>query len=65
MAETSKILINNATVADVNNEINYMYMFSCLFCSEFLDGLEPKEELLAAVYKDVCQEIERLRVKLQ
>ncbi|XP_030274320.1 nicotinamide riboside kinase 1 isoform X1 [Sparus aurata] len=29
----------------------------------FLDGLEPKEELLAAVYKDVCQEIERLREK--
>lgn len=29
----------------------------------FLDGLESKEELLAAVYKDVCQEIERLRGK--
>ncbi|XP_073322823.1 nicotinamide riboside kinase 1 [Pagrus major] len=29
----------------------------------FLDGLEPKEELLAAVYEDVCQEIERLREK--
>ncbi|XP_032371548.1 nicotinamide riboside kinase 1 isoform X1 [Etheostoma spectabile] len=27
----------------------------------FLDGLKPKEELLAAVYKDVCQEIEKLR----
>ncbi|XP_031161750.1 nicotinamide riboside kinase 1 isoform X4 [Sander lucioperca] len=27
----------------------------------FLDGLKPKEELLAAVCKDVCQEIERLR----
>ncbi|XP_076587282.1 nicotinamide riboside kinase 1 isoform X2 [Chaetodon auriga] len=27
----------------------------------FLDGLEPKEELLAAVCEDVCQEIERLR----
>ncbi|XP_041793439.1 nicotinamide riboside kinase 1 [Chelmon rostratus] len=26
----------------------------------FLDGLEPKEELLAAVCKDVCQEIDRL-----
>ncbi|XP_074493531.1 nicotinamide riboside kinase 1 isoform X2 [Sebastes fasciatus] len=29
----------------------------------FLDGQEPKEELLAAVCKDVCQEIERLREK--
>ncbi|XP_071339431.1 nicotinamide riboside kinase 1 [Trachinotus anak] len=29
----------------------------------FLDGLKPKEELLAAVCEDVCQEIERLRVK--
>lgn len=28
VAETSKTLINNATVADVNNEIKYMYMFS-------------------------------------
>ncbi|XP_040898880.1 nicotinamide riboside kinase 1 isoform X2 [Toxotes jaculatrix] len=27
----------------------------------FLDGLKPKEELLNAVCKDVCQEIERLR----
>ncbi|XP_037337857.2 nicotinamide riboside kinase 1 isoform X2 [Pungitius pungitius] len=27
----------------------------------FLDGLKPKEELLAHVYRDVCQEIERLR----
>ncbi|KAF1389324.1 hypothetical protein PFLUV_G00072250 [Perca fluviatilis] len=27
----------------------------------FLDGLKPKEELLTAVCKDVCQEIERLR----
>ncbi|XP_026199447.1 nicotinamide riboside kinase 1 [Anabas testudineus] len=29
----------------------------------FLDGRRSKEELLAAVYKDVCQEIERLREK--
>uniref|UniRef100_A0A3Q4HBE2 Nicotinamide riboside kinase 1 n=1 Tax=Neolamprologus brichardi TaxID=32507 RepID=A0A3Q4HBE2_NEOBR len=29
----------------------------------FLDGLKPKEELLAAVYKDICQEIQRLRGK--
>ncbi|XP_063345535.1 nicotinamide riboside kinase 1 isoform X3 [Pelmatolapia mariae] len=29
----------------------------------FLDGLKPKEELLAAVYKDICQEIQRLREK--
>lgn len=35
-----------------------------IFFSVFLDGLKPKEELLAAVYKDVCQEIERLRGKL-
>ncbi|XP_017267668.1 nicotinamide riboside kinase 1 isoform X1 [Kryptolebias marmoratus] len=27
----------------------------------FLDGQKPKEELLAAVYEDVCQEIDRLR----
>ncbi|XP_068616960.1 nicotinamide riboside kinase 1 isoform X2 [Brachionichthys hirsutus] len=27
----------------------------------FLDGLKPKEELLAAVYKDVYQEMERLK----
>ncbi|XP_037535975.1 nicotinamide riboside kinase 1 [Nematolebias whitei] len=27
----------------------------------FLDGLRPKEELLAAVYEDVCQEIDRLQ----
>ncbi|XP_042344832.1 nicotinamide riboside kinase 1 isoform X1 [Plectropomus leopardus] len=27
----------------------------------YLDGLKPKEELLAAVCEDVCQEIERLR----
>ncbi|XP_029017683.1 nicotinamide riboside kinase 1 [Betta splendens] len=27
----------------------------------FLDGLKSKEELLAAVYKDVCQEIKSLR----
>ncbi|GAA6223121.1 nicotinamide riboside kinase 1-like isoform X2 [Lates japonicus] len=31
----------------------------------FLDGLKPKEELLAAVYTDVCQEIERLRERLK
>ncbi|KAM6944039.1 nicotinamide riboside kinase 1 isoform 1-T1 [Lycodopsis pacificus] len=29
----------------------------------FLDGLKPKEELLADVYEDVCQEIERLKEK--
>ncbi|XP_017267669.1 nicotinamide riboside kinase 1 isoform X2 [Kryptolebias marmoratus] len=29
----------------------------------FLDGQKPKEELLAAVYEDVCQEIDRLREK--
>ncbi|KAE8291843.1 Nicotinamide riboside kinase 1 [Larimichthys crocea] len=29
----------------------------------FLDGLKPREELLAAVCGDVCQEIERLREK--
>ncbi|XP_030593210.1 nicotinamide riboside kinase 1 isoform X2 [Archocentrus centrarchus] len=29
----------------------------------FLDGLKTKEELLAAVYEDICQEIERLREK--
>ncbi|XP_034026495.1 nicotinamide riboside kinase 1 [Thalassophryne amazonica] len=29
----------------------------------FLDGLKPKEELLAAVYKDVSQAIETLREK--
>ncbi|XP_070760548.1 nicotinamide riboside kinase 1 [Enoplosus armatus] len=29
----------------------------------FLDGLKPKEELLAAVCKDVCQETERLKEK--
>ncbi|XP_013858082.1 nicotinamide riboside kinase 1 [Austrofundulus limnaeus] len=28
----------------------------------FLDGRRPKEELLADVYEDVCQEIDRLRV---
>ncbi|XP_034726835.1 nicotinamide riboside kinase 1-like isoform X2 [Etheostoma cragini] len=27
----------------------------------FLDGMKPKEELLAAVCKEVCQEIEKLR----
>ncbi|XP_029366378.1 nicotinamide riboside kinase 1 [Echeneis naucrates] len=27
----------------------------------FLDGLEPKEQLLAKVFKDVCEELERLR----
>lgn len=42
-------------------EINVCF----IFLSVFLDGLKPKEELLAAVYKDVCQEIERLRVKQQ
>uniref|UniRef100_A0A665TAT3 Nicotinamide riboside kinase 1 n=1 Tax=Echeneis naucrates TaxID=173247 RepID=A0A665TAT3_ECHNA len=31
----------------------------------FLDGLEPKEQLLAKVFKDVCEELERLRGKLQ
>ncbi|XP_075955642.1 nicotinamide riboside kinase 1 [Anarhichas minor] len=29
----------------------------------FLDGLKPKEELLADVHEDVCQEIERLKEK--
>ncbi|XP_054467373.1 nicotinamide riboside kinase 1 [Anoplopoma fimbria] len=29
----------------------------------FQDGLKPKEELLADVYENVCQEIERLREK--
>ncbi|KAM8885133.1 nicotinamide riboside kinase 1 isoform 3-T5 [Spinachia spinachia] len=29
----------------------------------FLDGLKPKEELLAHVCRDVCQEIERLKEK--
>ena len=32
----------------------------CLFFSVFLDGLKPKEELLAAVCEDVCEEIERI-----
>ncbi|XP_072243779.1 nicotinamide riboside kinase 1 isoform X2 [Leuresthes tenuis] len=27
----------------------------------FLDGLKPKEEVLTAVYKDICQEIDRLQ----
>ncbi|XP_056275812.1 nicotinamide riboside kinase 1 [Pseudoliparis swirei] len=31
----------------------------------FLDGLKPKEELLAEVYEDVCKEIKRLRGKWQ
>ncbi|KAM3611000.1 uncharacterized protein V6R79_012100 [Siganus canaliculatus] len=30
----------------------------------FLDGLKPKEELLAAVCKDICLEIDRLREKV-
>lgn len=34
-----------------------------MFFPVFLDGLKPKEELLAAVYADVSQEIERLRGK--
>uniref|UniRef100_A0A665TIX8 Nicotinamide riboside kinase 1 n=1 Tax=Echeneis naucrates TaxID=173247 RepID=A0A665TIX8_ECHNA len=31
----------------------------------FLDGLEPKEQLLAKVFKDVCEELERLRERLK
>lgn len=40
---------------------------ACMFClfSVFLDGLNLKEELLGAVCKDVCQEIERLRGEVQ
>ncbi|XP_018530177.1 nicotinamide riboside kinase 1 isoform X1 [Lates calcarifer] len=44
---------------------NHQEMESMASGIVFLDGLKPKEELLAAVYKDVCQEIERLRGKLQ
>lgn len=40
-------------------------MYALLFFAVFLDGLKPKEELLAAVCRDVCQEIDRLRGKLQ
>ncbi|XP_018530185.1 nicotinamide riboside kinase 1 isoform X2 [Lates calcarifer] len=42
---------------------NHQEMESMASGIVFLDGLKPKEELLAAVYKDVCQEIERLREK--
>ncbi|XP_008334213.1 nicotinamide riboside kinase 1 isoform X1 [Cynoglossus semilaevis] len=31
----------------------------------FLDGLSPKEELLAAVYEDVCQETEIVEIKIE
>ncbi|KAK1892299.1 Gamma-glutamyl hydrolase [Dissostichus eleginoides] len=40
---------------------NRLQMESMVSGILFLDGLKPKEELLAAVCKDVCQEIERLR----
>ena len=37
----------------------------CVFFTVFLDGLKSKEELLAAVYKDVSQETKRLTGKWQ
>ncbi|KAK5932321.1 hypothetical protein CgunFtcFv8_004038 [Champsocephalus gunnari] len=40
---------------------NRLQMESMVSGILFLDGLKPKEELLAMVCKDVCQEIERLR----
>ncbi|KAK5909726.1 hypothetical protein CesoFtcFv8_003629 [Champsocephalus esox] len=40
---------------------NRLQMESMVSGILFLDGLKPKEELLAVVCKDVCQEIERLR----
>lgn len=42
--------------------LGFLFVF---FFLEFLDGQRSKEELLAAVYKDVFQEIERLMGKLQ
>uniref|UniRef100_A0A3Q3X5M8 Uncharacterized protein n=1 Tax=Mola mola TaxID=94237 RepID=A0A3Q3X5M8_MOLML len=45
-----------------NRQEMEMYIFMFLV---FLDGLKPKEELLAAVCTDVCQEIQRLRGKSQ
>lgn len=63
------MMINNETcitVADLlvlvnNNKLQLLYMFNIRFFSEFLDGQKPKEELLAVVCEDVCQEIEKLR----
>lgn len=40
---------------------NRQTMESAVSGITFLDGLKPKEELLAAVYKDVSRELERLR----
>ncbi|XP_034090910.1 nicotinamide riboside kinase 1 isoform X2 [Gymnodraco acuticeps] len=40
---------------------NRLQMESMVSGILFLDGLKPKEELLAVVCKDVCQELERLR----
>lgn len=42
---------------------NHQEMESMVSGIVFLDGLKSKEELLAAVYKDVSQEIKRLREK--
>lgn len=40
--------------------MKHVLTVKCVFPA-FLDGLRPKEELLAAVYEDVCQEIDRLQ----
>lgn len=46
-----------------NSKISDIHVMFFPFCSVFLDGLKTKEELLADVYEDICQEIERLRGK--
>lgn len=69
MVETSKMMINNETcitvadllVLDKKINDNFCICSISVFFPEFLDGQKPKEELLAVVCEDVCQEIEKLR----
>lgn len=64
--EQNIIKQNKQTALSLNNKINGTDagVFNVAFFPPvFLDGLKPKEELLAAVYKDICQEIQRLRGK--
>lgn len=48
----------------IDNRIDCICTFF-FYYEVYLDGLKPKEELLAAVRENVFQEVDRLRGRLQ
>ncbi|KAM4745955.1 nicotinamide riboside kinase 1 isoform 3-T3 [Anableps anableps] len=59
-------LQNRKEMERITSEIDSMYRSTCYLYAYpvfavYLDGLKTKDEVLAAVYKDVCQEIDKLQ----